>query len=130
MDLKVRSRVLFQGLLAGVILLVALAPPAAGQGGPGRGRYRQPGQPKSDQPRQENQAKPEPAPGQYSYNGPDVIEAVNRGEGPQAMAYFESAAKEDEQQGNLVRAAREYQAVGIVANRLGRYQKGIQASSR
>jgi tetratricopeptide (TPR) repeat protein len=129
MDLKARSRVFFQGLLAGVILFVALAPAAEGQGGQGRGRNRQPDQPKPDQPRQENQAKPEPAPGQYSYDGPDVIEAVNRGEGPQAMAYFERAAKEDEQQGNLVRAARELHGVSIVANRMGRYQKGIQASS-
>jgi hypothetical protein len=62
------------------------------------------------------------APGQYSYNGPDVFEAINRGEGPQAMAYFERAAKEDEQQGNLVRAARELHGVSIVANRMGRYQ--------
>jgi CHAT domain-containing protein len=129
MDMKARSRVFFQGLLAGVILLVALAPPAAGQGGQGRGRNRQPDQPKSEQPRQEKQAKPELAPGQYSPDGPDVLEAINRGEGPQAMAYFERAAKEDEQQGNLVRAARENHAVSIIANRMGRYQKGIQAAS-
>src|SRR5216683_6763148 len=114
-----------QVLLAGMILLVALAPPAEGQGGQGRGRNRQPDQPS----KQEKSQKQEVAPGQYSYQGPDVMEAVNRGEGPQAMAYFERAAKEDEQQGNLGRAAREYHAVSIVANRLGRYQKGIQASS-
>src|ERR1700682_1764010 len=129
MNLKARSRVFFQGLLAGVILLVALAPPAAGQGGQGRGRNRQPDQPKSNQPRQEKPAKPELAPGQYSYEGPDVLEAINRGEGPQAMAYFERAAKEDEQQGNLVRAARELHGVTMVANRMGRYQKGIQSAS-
>src|SRR6266581_674748 len=130
MNLKARSRVFFQGLLAGVSLLVALAPPAAGQGGQGRGRNRQPAQPKSDQPRQEKPAKPELAPGQYSYNGPDVLEAINRGEGPQALVYFERAAKEDEQQGNVLRAARELHAVTIVANRMGRYQKTIQAATR
>jgi hypothetical protein len=44
------------------------------------------------------------------------------------MAYFERAAKEDEQQGNLVRAARELHGITIIANRMGRHQKGIQAS--
>src|SRR5713101_815972 len=126
MDLKVCSRVFLHGLLSGVILLVALAPPAEAQGGQGRGRNRQPDQ----TPKQEKSPKQEPGLGQYSYNGPDVLEAINRGEGPQAMAYFERAAKEDEQQGNLVRAARELHAVTIVANRMGRYQKTIQAATR
>src|SRR5262249_48381116 len=94
-------------------------------GGQGRGRNRQPDPPT----KQEKSAKPEVGPGQYSYDGPDVLEAINRGEGPQAMAYFERAAKEDEQQGNLLRAARELHGVTIVANRMGRYQKGIQAAS-
>src|SRR5712692_5499930 len=125
MDLKACSRVFLQGLLASMILLVALAPPAEGAGRPGRGRNRQPDQPT----KQEKSPKQEPGPGQYSYEGPDVFEAINRGEGPQAMAYFERAAKEDEQQGNLVRAARELHGVTIVANRTGRYQKGIQAAS-
>ncbi len=125
MDSKAYSRVFLQGLLTGVILLVALAPPAEAQGGQGRGRNRQPDQ----TPKQEKSPKQEVGPGQYSYNGPDVLEAINRGEGPQAMAYFERAAKEDEQQGNLVRAARELHGVAIVANRTGRYQKGIQAAS-
>jgi len=40
MDSKVCSRVILHGLLSGVILLVALAPPAEGQGGQGRGRNR------------------------------------------------------------------------------------------
>src|SRR5216683_5995964 len=125
MDSKAYSRVFLQGLLTGVILLVALAPPAEAQGGHGRGRNRQPDQPT----KQEKSPKQEVGPGQYSYNGPDVLDAINRGEGPQAMAYFERAAKEDEQQGNLVRAARELHAVTIVANRMGRYQKTIQAAS-
>jgi hypothetical protein len=38
---KAYSRVFLQGLLTGVILLVALAPPAEAQGGQGRGRNRQ-----------------------------------------------------------------------------------------
>jgi CHAT domain-containing protein len=126
MDSKACSRLFLHGLISGVILLVALAPPAEGQGGQGRGRNRQPDQPT----RPEKSPKQEPGPGQYSYNGPDVLEAINRGEGPQAMAYFERAAKEDEQQGNLVRAARELHAVTTVANRMGRYQKTIQAATR
>jgi CHAT domain-containing protein len=125
MDCKACSRVFLHGLLSGVILLVALAPPAEGQRGEGRGRNRQPDQPT----KQEKTPKQEPGPGQYSFEGPEVLEAINRGEGPQAMAYFERAAKEDEQQGNLVRAARELHGVTIVANRTGRYQKGIQAAS-
>jgi CHAT domain-containing protein len=114
-----------QMLLAGVILLVALAPPAEGQGGQGKGRKRQPDQPS----KQEKTPKQEVGPGQYSYVATDVLEAISRGEGPQAMAYFERAAKEDEQQGNLVRAAWELRGVTIIANRMGRYQKGIQAAS-
>src|SRR4029077_5758243 len=111
MDLKSCSRVFLQGLLAGMILLVALGPPAEAQGGQGRGRNRQPNQPTKP----EKSPQQEVGPGQYSYNGPDVLEAINRGEGPQAMAYFERVAKEDEQQGNLVRAARELHGVAIVA---------------
>ena len=130
MDSKGCSRAFLQGLLTGVVLLVVLASQVEGQGGQGRGRNRQPEQPRPEQPRPEKSPKQELAPGQYSYEGPDVLEAINRGEGPQAMAYFERAAKEHEQQGNLVRAAREWHGVAIVANRTGRYQKSIQASGR
>src|SRR5438477_12720897 len=82
--------------------------------GLGRGRNRPP-----------EQAPPEtPAPGEYSLDGPQVIEAVNRGEGRQALAYYERTATQAEQEGNQVRAARAWHAAAVVAARLGRYQKG------
>ena len=120
------ARVVVQGLLAGTMLAVALAPPADAQSGLGRAKNRPPEQ----APPREQSAKEEPAPGEYSFNGPDVIEAVSRGEGPQALAYFERAAKEAEQQGNLIREARAWHCASIVTLRLGRYQKAIQSSSR
>src|SRR6267142_2148193 len=101
------TRVVVHTFLAGAMLVVAMTPPAEAQGGQGRGRNRQPDQ----TPKQEKSPKQELASGQYSYEGPDVLEAINRGEGAQAMAYFERAAKEDEEKGNLVRAAREWHGV-------------------
>jgi CHAT domain-containing protein len=125
MDTKACALVHFRGMVIGAMLALALAPPAEAQGGSGQGRGR-------DRFQGQGRQAPQPqlAPGQYSFLGPDVLEAINRGEGPQALAYFETAAKEAEQQGNLVRAAHCYHAISMIANRNGRYQKGIQASSR
>jgi len=77
---------------------------------------------------------PEPtevlAPGEYSLQGPQVFAAINRGEGPQALAYYERTAALAEQQGDAVRAGRAWSAASIVAYRLGQYQKAIQVASR
>ena len=70
------------------------------------------------------------APGEYSLDGPKALEAVNRGEGKQALAYYEKTAAQSEQQGDKLRAARAWHAAAVVAVRLARYQKAIQASNR
>src|SRR5438876_631415 len=115
-----RTRVLVHATFIGMLIALTLVPPAEAQRGLGRGRNRPP-----------EQAPPEtPAPGEYSLDGPQAIEAVNRGEGRQALAYYERTATQAEQEGNQVRAARAWQAAAVVAVRLGRYQKGIQSASR
>jgi tetratricopeptide (TPR) repeat protein len=128
-----RARLLLQALLAGAILVVALAPPAEAQGGQGikgRGRGREPAQPK-EQSQPKEPAKPEElAPGEYSLDGPKALEAVNRGEGREALAYYEKTAAQSEQQGDQLRAARAWHAAAAVAIRLARYQKAIQSATR
>jgi CHAT domain-containing protein len=117
-----RARLVAQGLLAGIMLVVALTSAADAQGGHGKGRNRQ-------QPR-EPVAPEELAPGEYSLDGPMALEAVNRGEGPQALAYYERAAAQSEQQGDRLRAARAWHAAGAVSLRLARFQKAIQSGNR
>jgi len=115
-----RTRVLVHATLIGTLVALALVPPAEAQRGLGKGRNRAP-----------EQAPPEaPAPGEYALDGSLAIEAVNRGEGRQALAYYERTATQAEEQGNQVRAARAWHAAAVVAVRLGRYQKGIQSASR
>jgi CHAT domain-containing protein len=115
-----RTRVLAQIVLAGTIVLVALIPPADAQRGFGRDRAK----PSEQVPRHET------ASGEYSLEGDQILEAINRGEGRQALAYYERTAVEAEQQSNQVRAARAWAAASVVALRLGRYQKAIQSGSR
>jgi CHAT domain-containing protein len=107
-------------LLAATLLVVTLVPPADAQRGLGKGRER----PREQAPPEES------APGEYALDGSQAIEAVNRGEARQALAYYERTATQAEQQGNQVRAARAWHAAAVVAVRLGRYQKGIQSASR
>src|SRR3977135_750997 len=130
MDSKGCSRAFLQGLLSGVMLLVAVAAPAQAQGGLGKDKSRPRKAPQEEKAAPREQApKEELAPGEYSLNGAEVIEAVNRDEGPQALAFFERAAKEAEQQGNLLRAARAWHAASLVTLRLGRYQQTMKAAS-
>ena len=114
-----RTGPLIPALLASTLLIIALTPPAEAQRGLGQGRGRPPEQP----------PPAESAQGQYSFDGPSAIEAVNRGEGQQALAYYERAAKDLEQQGNYLHAARAGHSATLVAYRLGRYQKAIQSGS-
>ena len=113
------------GALAICAMLVVIpALPAAAQRGLGRGSG-------MGQGRQPDRAASEVlGPGEYSLQTPQVLEAINRGEGSQALAYYERTAALAEQQGNGVRAARAWHAASIVARRLGRYQKAIQAAGR
>ncbi len=121
-----RAQLFIHALLAGTMLVVAMAPSVDAQGGPGKGRHRQRGQ----APPRESAGSEEPAPGEYPLEGPKALEAVNRGEGPQALAYYERTAQQSEQQGDQLRAARAWHVAGVVATRLGRYQKAIQSSNR
>lgn len=114
------TRVLVQLLLTGAMLVVTVTPPAEAQRGLNKGRQRPPAQAPQE----------EPAAGEYALDGPQAIEAINRGEGPQALAYYERTAGEAEQQNNQVRAARAWHAATVVAVRLGRYQKAIQSGGR
>ena len=124
-----RARLFVQALLAGTMLVVAVAPPADAQRGLGKGpRQREPVQPKEQAPPKESPE--ELAPGEYPLDGPKAFEAVNRGEGRQALAYYERTAAQSEQQGDQVRAARAWHVAGVVALRLGRYENAIQSSNR
>src|SRR5262244_7252 len=120
---------MFALLLAVVAFaLAALAPPAEAQRGLGRGRNRQPEAPVN--PQHQGGDQESPGPGEYGFGGLQVFDAINRGEGPQALAYYEKAAQEAEQQGNILRAAHALGAATTAAVRLGRYQKAIQTGTR
>jgi len=130
-------RVLVQTVLAVTLLAIAVTPAAEAQRGLGKGRNRPPPAPteqptsKEQHPSQEQQpSKDELAPGEYSLEGIQVLEAINRGEGREALAYYERAAAQAEQQGNQLRAARALGAATTTAVRLGRYQKAIQSGTR
>jgi CHAT domain-containing protein len=114
-----RTGPLIFAVLAGTLLALAMTPPVEAQRGLGQGR----GRPAEQAPPAES------AQGQYPFDGPGAIEAVNRGEGRQALEYYERAAKDLEQQGNDLRAARAGHPATLVAYRLGRYQKAIQSGS-
>ena len=114
-------------LVTVALALVALVSPAEAQRGLGRGRNRQPDPPAN----QQHQGGDQQAlgPGEYGFGGLQVFDAINRGEGPQALAYYEKAAQVAEQQGNTLRAAHALVAATTAAVRLGRYQKAIQAGT-
>lgn len=118
-----RTRRLGLALLIGALLIAALAPLAEAQRpGGSKGRHRGQGQGRATQ--------EEPAPGEYALDGAAAIEALNRGEGPQALAYYERAGEDAARDGNRVRAARAWHAATVTALRLGRFQKAIQDGGR
>ena len=118
-----RPRRLGPALLVGALLLGALVPlgDAEGQGG-GKGRHR-------GQERGRGSPAQDPA-DEYALDGARAIEAVNRGEGPQALAFYERTAEQAERDGNHARAARAWHAAMVAAHRLGRFQKAIQDGGR
>jgi CHAT domain-containing protein len=118
-----RSRLLVVPAVAiGAMVAITLVPPADAQRGAGMGR----GQGQSYRQAPQEQA----APGEYLLDFKNAIVAVDRGEGLQAMAYYERVARAAEQQGDQVRAAQAWHCASVVQNRLGRYQKAIQSASR
>ena len=68
-------------------------------------------------------------PGEYSLEFEQVLEAINRGEGRRALAYYEGVAAQAEQQGDRRRAGQAGLAIAYVTVRLGLYQKTIQAAA-
>jgi CHAT domain-containing protein len=109
--------------LAGTAVLLGLIPTAEAQGrfGPGSGRGRAGPMP----------SQPAPAaPGEYGLDFDQALEAINRGEGRPALAYYERVAGEAEQHGDLLRAAAAGHVGSAVALRLGLYQKAIQMGTR
>jgi CHAT domain-containing protein len=75
-----RTHTLVSILIIGVLLIVSPILPAEAQRGMGQGRGR-PTEPASP--------GKSPEAGTYSLNGPDIIDVVNRGDGPRALAYYE-----------------------------------------
>jgi CHAT domain-containing protein len=117
MLLSVRADMALAGL---GLLLASVSPAPAEQGGPrSEGR--------SESPPAAREASP---PGEYSLDSDRIDEAVARGEGPQALGYFERLAAQAEGQGQRLPAARAYQAVALTALNLALYQKTIQAAGR
>ena len=129
-----RARLLVQALVAGALLVVAMSPPVEAQRGLGKGRGRpsepSPKEQQTQTGKEQQTPKEELGPGEYPFEGFLVLEAVNRGEGPQALAYYEKTAQEALKQGDQLRAARALGAATTVAQRLGRYQKSIQYGTR
>lgn len=66
----------------------------------------------------------------YGLEPSDIREAIERGEGREALAYYERAAEEFERRGPKLEAAKAHAAVAQVANRIGAYQKGIRSGLR
>ena len=115
------TRGLALAALIGVLVVTGVAPPADAQRGEGRGR----GRARPPAVREETVG-----PGEYALDGATAIAAVNRGEGAQALAYYERAAGQAERDGNPVRAARALHAAAAVTQRLGQLQRTIQLASR
>jgi len=117
----VRAHQVLAALLVGLLVVGVLGSPAPAQRGlGGKGRHQ----------RQSDPARPEPAAGEYGLDGASAVDAVDRGEGQQALDYYERVARAAEAQGDLGRAARAEQAATTAARRLGRYQRAIQSGRR
>ena len=62
----------------------------------------------------------------YGLELPDILEALQRGEGREALTYYEREAANLERQGARLEAVRAYHAAAQIALRLGAYQRGIE----
>ena len=110
--------------LVAVMVVILGHPEAQAQRGMGRGGRGA---------RQEQPPSPGPAPaeqepdhaGPYGFNGPDVLSAVERGEGRLALAAYEAAAHEAELAGAMGTAVRAGAAACTAARRLGMVQKAV-----
>jgi CHAT domain-containing protein len=116
--LSVRGAVALVGVT--LLLVSAQAAPAQKAERPDEGRSEAP-----------TPAPPAPLrPGEYSLDSDRVVEAVARGEGPQALAYFERLAAQAERQGQPLPAARAHQAAALAAVDMALFSKALQAAHR
>jgi len=63
----------------------------------------------------------------YGLEVADAVDAVQRGEAREALAYYEREAADLERRGQGREAAKAYSAVALVSSRLGAYQKAIHS---
>ena len=76
-------------------------------------------------------ATPPPVGGnRYGLTWEDSQEAIKRGEGPQALAYYERAAAFYEARGDVVEAGRAHRNVAAVHASAGWHQRALQAARR
>ena len=118
--------------LAAVVAVLNPLDGAEAQRGGGGGRPR-PGPRGPAQPPTEEKAPEPPTPpsdGQFGFSPFDVREAVERGQGRAALAYYERSAAEADARGDRAAAGRAYAAVAGTARRLGMFQKTIRAGVR
>lgn len=66
----------------------------------------------------------------YGFELPDMLEAVERGEGREALAFYEQEAVDLERRGHKLEAVKAHRAAAFVAPRVGAYQKSIRAGLR
>ena len=128
-----RGRPGFVALAAAAALLVMLVGMVAAQGGHGgRGRGGRSPAPPTNAPAAPAApaAKSDAAPGEYPLEFPQVLAAIDRGEGHAALASYERTAAAAEASGNRLLAARAWAATSSTAVRLGLYQKAIRAGTR
>jgi CHAT domain-containing protein/tetratricopeptide (TPR) repeat protein len=74
-----------------------------------------------------------PVPGEgkrYGFELDDTQEALQRGEGREALSYYEREARELERRGLRLEAAKAHAAIAFIARPLGAYQKGIRSGLR
>ena len=109
--------------LAVMLIAMVCAPPSAeaqrGRGGRGGGH-----------PRGEQSDDRADSAGPYGFSTPRVLQAIERGEGPQALTAYEEAAAEAEKAGALGTAVRAGTAGMMVAWRLGMLQKALALGTR
>ncbi len=66
----------------------------------------------------------------YGLELPSIQEAIERGEGREALAFYEREATALERSGRKLEAAKTLRAAAFVAPRVGAYQRGIRAALR
>jgi len=118
MKIAMRTRVIALALVLSMLVpTLAHAQRGGGKGGAGKGGA------KSEGPSQRAQEEGPDSIGKYGLHNIEVLQAVNDGDGPAALAVYEKGAAEAEKNGSLGTAARAGAAAVLVASKLGMLQK-------